>query len=151
MNARTRSFVRRTAILTACMAGLAAPVFAQDNGAAPPPPPQQGQWQGHRGGEEHQLEHLTRALSLNPDQVTQVKAVMDNTHQQMMALHQDSSVQGSARMAKMQAIHQAETTSIEALLNADQKGKYEAMQAQMQARRAEHEAQQGAQPQQPPQ
>ncbi len=150
MNTLRTYSVRSFLVTAACLAALSAPAFAQDNEAAPAPPPQ-GQYQGHRKGEEHQLEHLTRALNLTPDQATQVKAVMDSSRQQMMALRQDSSVEGPARYARMQAIHQNEATGIEAVLNTDQKGKYQAMQAQMQARRAEHEAQQGAQPQQPPQ
>jgi protein CpxP len=136
----------QAAVLALCTTALCAvPMMAQDN----PAPQQQDQAgaQGGRhggpGGEEHQIERLTKRLNLTPDQVTQVKAIDDSTRQQMMALRNDSSATGADRHAKMMAIHQASQDKIRALLNDDQKTKFDAMQAEMKARRESHEGGQG--------
>jgi Spy/CpxP family protein refolding chaperone len=138
------------ATLALCTIALSTmPMMAQDNAATPPPQGQMGSGHGH--GEEHQLEWMTKKLNLSPDQVTQVKAIDDNTRQQMMALRGDSSIAQSDKHAKMMAIHQASQDKIRAVLNDDQKTKYDAMQAEMKARRESREGGQGAPPPPPPQ
>jgi Spy/CpxP family protein refolding chaperone len=150
-NAIKRGIVTRRVLLTlACAAGLAVPVLAQDPGTTPPPQRQapQGNWQG-RGGDRqgHELEHLTKALNLTPDQVTQVKAIQDGGRQQMMAIHQNTNLAPADRRAQMMALRQSQDTKIKAVLTNDQKTKYDAMQAQMHERREERqEGQQSAPP-----
>ncbi len=144
--------IRRALITFACTAGLAAvPMLAQDTAPAPPAtqqPPQSG-WHG-RGGEEHQLEHLTKALNLTPDQVTQVKAIQTSSHQQMESLRSDSTTAPADKRSRMMSIHQTEQTNIRAVLNDDQKTKFDAMQAQMRERREEHQQGDQAPPPPPP-
>jgi protein CpxP len=135
---------RRVLLALACAAGLAAPMLAQEPTT---PAPQQQAPQGESGGgwhgrEGHQLEHLTKALNLTPDQVSQIKSIQDNTRQQMMALRQDTTTPQADKRAKMMSLHQTEQTSIKAVLNDDQKSRYDAMQANMRQRREEQ--QQGA-------
>jgi Spy/CpxP family protein refolding chaperone len=144
----------QAAVLALCTTALCAvPMMAQDN-PAPQQQDQAGPQGGRHGGagnEEHQIEHLTKTLNLTPDQVTQVKAIDDNARQQMMALRSDSSVAQSDKHAKMMAIHQASQDKIRAVLNDDQKTKYDAMQAEMKARRESREGGQGGAPPPPPQ
>jgi protein CpxP len=144
----------QAAVLALCTTALCAvPMMAQDN-TAPQQQDQAGPQGGRHGGpgmEEHQIERLTKKLNLSPDQVTQVKAIDDSTRQQMMALHNDSSVAGPDKHAKMMAIHQASQDKIRAVLNDDQKTKFDAMQAEMKARRESHEGGQGGPPPPSPQ
>ncbi len=138
--------IHRSLIALACAAGLAAaPAFAQDPGTAPAAPPSQqqpahGDWQGRgHGGPERQLEHLTKALNLTPEQVSQIKTIQSGTRQQMEALHADTATPQADKRARMMSLRQTEQASIKAVLNDDQKSKLEAMQAKMRERREEHE------------
>ena len=141
----------QAAVLAVCTTALCAvPMMAQDN-PAPQQQDQAGPQGGRQGGagrEEHQIASMTKKLNLTPDQVTQVKAIDDDTRQQMMALRNDSSATGADRHAKMMAIHQASQDKVRAVLNDDQKTKYDAMLAEMKARRESREGGQGGPPQQ---
>ena len=122
--------VAAAAVLSLAMGGVMA--MAQDNSGAPPAPPQdqQGQMEhghGGRGGQEHQLEMMTKRLNLTPDQVTQVKAIEDDSMTQAKALHSDTSLSQDDRHAKMMTIHEAAQTKIRAVLNDEQKTKFDAM------------------------
>jgi Spy/CpxP family protein refolding chaperone len=153
MKTIVRKSVLRAVVLALCTATVSAlPALAQDTTPAPQQD-QAGPPQGGRGGpgrEEHQLQMLTKKLNLTPDQVTQVKAIDDDTRQQMTALRGDSSVTGQDRHAKMMDIHKASQDKIRAILTDDQKTKYDALQAQMQQRMQEHRSEQGT-PAAPPQ
>ncbi|WP_263368407.1 Spy/CpxP family protein refolding chaperone [Edaphobacter bradus] len=113
----------------------AMPLMAQDT--APPPGLPQA---GHRGGPgmgEHNLKFLTEQLNLTPDQVSQVKAIDDNTMSQMKALRDDTSLSPADRHAKMMDLHKASQDKIRALLTDDQKTKYDALRAEMKAKAQE--------------
>ncbi len=106
--------------------------FAQagaDQGA----PPQQGEGPGggmrHHGpiSPEEQLAHLTKALTLSADQQAQVKPILEARRQQMIQLHQDSSLSRDDRMAKMKSMDEDSHAKIEAILNDQQKAKFEKM------------------------
>jgi hypothetical protein len=81
-----------------------------------------------------QLEGMTKRYNLSADQQTQLKPILASQQQQMQALRGDSSLSREDRMAKMQSIHADTKTKIEAVLNDDQKKKFEADQQQMQER-----------------
>lgn len=144
--------LRRALLTLACTAGFSAvPMLAQE--PAPPPPTQQQPPDAghHHGGaemQEHQLEHLTKALNLTPDQVAQVKTIQASSHQQMEALHGQSDSAAADRHEKMMSIHQTEQTSIRAVLTDEQKARFDAMQARMREHREEH--MRGDQPAPPP-
>jgi protein CpxP len=130
-----------TALVALCTIALStAPLMAQDTTApasqqqdqAGPP---NGGGRGGPGGEEHQMERLTKKLNLTPDQVTQVKAIDDDTRTQSMAVRNDSSIAQPDKRAKMMDIRKGSQDKIRALLTDDQKTKYDAMLAEMQQRR----------------
>jgi protein CpxP len=135
----------RAAVLALCTATLSAmPMMAQDNTApAPPPAPQQQDGMGpgmgghngagRRGG--RRVEMLTKQLNLTPDQVTQVKAIDADTMSQMKALRDDTSTAKADKRSRMMEIHQASQDKIRNVLTDEQKTKFDAMQAKMQARR----------------
>jgi hypothetical protein len=86
------------------------------------------------GNPDEQLAHLTKALNLTSDQQTQIKPLLENQQQQMMALHQDQSLSREDRMTKAKSLHADTTSKIEGILNDQQKQKYAAMQEKMEER-----------------
>ena len=145
----------RTALLALCTLTISAvPAMAQDN---TPPPAAAGHdgLGGHRDPaqmEAHQLDRMTHELNLTPDQVTQVKAIADARHTQMMALREDTTMAQPDKRAKMMAIHQDAQAKVRALLTEEQKPKYDAMIAREKARMEHHHdgAGAGAPPTPPP-
>jgi periplasmic protein CpxP/Spy len=127
----------RNKLMTIALGGLLAigatsAVFAQDNTTQPQQPPQ-GQWGGHGRGmdPDRQLEHLTKTLNLTADQQSQIKPILVDRQQKMQALWQNQSLSREDRRSQMQAIHQDSETRITAVLNDEQKQKYQAMQEHM--------------------
>jgi protein CpxP len=143
----------RAAVLALCTATLsAAPMMAQDATTAPPQQQDSmggpGGHAGRRGG--RQVEMLTKRLNLTPDQVTQVKAIDADSMSQMKALHDDTATSKEDKRSKMMEIHQASQDKIRNILTDEQKTKYDAMQAKMQARRQSHQGGDGAAAPAPP-
>jgi protein CpxP len=114
------------ALGTVLIFGAGAMAQAQDNSAAaaaPPPPQQQGApGYGHRGMDPaRQLDRLTRRLNLTDDQRAQIKPILEERQQKMMAIFQNQSLtQGDAR-AQMREIHADTHKRIMAILNDQQK------------------------------
>ena len=111
----------RAAIMAVCAAALtAAPAMAQGGGG--------GGMGGGRGmNTQQQLDRMTEALTLTADQQTAIKAILDQSMKDNMALRQDTSLSDDDRMAKMKAIRDGQTAKIKALLTDEQKPKYDAM------------------------
>jgi Spy/CpxP family protein refolding chaperone len=128
-------FGTRGAALALCLAVAGTvPMMAQDASA----PPQQGD-SAQPGGRpspnqmvDRQIEHLTEALSLTPDQVAQVKPILQNQMTQMTALRQDTETSREQKHEKMMQIHSDAQTKIRALLTSDQQPKYDQLLAQQQ-------------------
>lgn len=118
------------ALGTALIFGAGAIAQAQDNSTAPPPPPQQqgAPGYGHRGMDPaRQLDRLTRRLNLSDDQRAQIKPILEERQQKMMAVIQNQSLtQGEARQ-QMRAIHLDTHSRIMALLNNQQKQQFAQM------------------------
>lgn len=120
------------AVLSMAMGGVMA--MAQDQSAPPPPHQQDGQRMEHGGphgpgGREHQIDMMTKRLNLSPDQVTQVKAIEAESMSQAKALRDDTSLSQEDRHSKMKSIHEAAQTKVRAVLNDEQKTKFDAMMA----------------------
>jgi Spy/CpxP family protein refolding chaperone len=148
-----RKSVLQVAFMALCTTALSAlPAMAQEP-TAPAAQDQAGPHGGRDQGqrEEHQLAFLTKKLNLTPDQVSQVKAIDDDSRQQMMALHNDTATPKADKHAKMMDIHKASQDKIRAVLTDDQKTKYDALQAEMRERRESREGGQGAPPPPPQQ
>jgi hypothetical protein len=80
---------------------------------------------------DRQLEHMTRALDLTADQQSQLKPLLVDRQQKMQALFQDQSISQDDRHAKARSIMTDSNGKIEAVLNDQQKQKFEAMQQRM--------------------
>jgi protein CpxP len=106
--------------------------FSQDDQQAPPPA--QGSEMGGHGGHhqmpsvDEQLKHMTKKLDLTADQQPKIKAILDDQHAKMEALHNDSSVAREDKWSKMGEIHQNSATQIKAVLTEDQQKKFDKMQ-----------------------
>ena len=82
---------------------------------------------------DEQLQHMTQALNLTSDQQAQIKPLLEQRREQMMAFHQDQSLSRDDRMAKMQTLDNDSHSKIAGVLNDQQKAKFEQM-----AQRREH-------------
>lgn len=148
---------RLMAVMVCGLALGAAPVFAQETQAAPaatqnePTPGIGGPHHGHGPMEDRRIEHMTKALNLTPDQVTQIKAIDTSAHDQMRALHEDTTTAPADKRAKMMAIHEDSMTKVRAVLTDEQRTKFDAMQARMKERREERQGEQGPPPPPPAQ
>jgi len=120
--------------------------LAQDT---PPPPPNSAQDQTQTGVQadgphgramrmdpNRQLERLTRELNLTTDQQTQIKPLLVERQQKMQALMQDQSSAPEDRRTQARSIMETSNNSIKAILNDDQKQKFEAMQERMRRNRS---------------
>jgi protein CpxP len=108
-----------------------------------------GQSMDHHGGmrgpmsPDMELSHLTRSLSLSTDQQTQIKPILQNRQDQMMQIHSDSSMARPDKMAKMKSLDDDSNTKLEAVLNDQQKTKYEKMIADRKEKMKEMRAERG--------
>lgn len=116
-------FATRVGALALCTAALSTvPMMAQGGG-------------GMRGAmtpeqQQAQLDAMTKAVGLTPDQATKVKAINDDSMKQQMALRSSGGDPQEMR-PKMAAIRTDQQTKIKALLTDDQKPKYDAYLATM--------------------
>jgi len=116
--------------------GISSAARAQDNTAQPQPqtpaPESQAQPQFGQGpmrmDPDRQLEHMTRMLGLTADQQNQIKPVLVDRQQKIAAVFQDQSLSNRDRRSRMQSIRQDSRGKIEAVLNDQQKQKFEEMQ-----------------------
>jgi hypothetical protein len=128
--------------------------FAQDQ--APPPDQNAPQTEGGGMGGHHgrgmmdpdqRLAHMTKRYNLSADQQSQIKPILQNEQQQMQAMHSDSSMSRDDKRSKMMSMHEADNQKIEAILNDQQKQKFEADQQKMQQRMQERQQGGGGQAQ----
>jgi periplasmic protein CpxP/Spy len=114
-----------------------AAAFAQQDSPAPAPDAsaQQGGY-GHRQPPtpDEQVARMTKRYNLSADQQAQIKPIVADQQQKMMALHQDSSLSRDDKMAKMKSIHEDSNTKIQAILNDTQKQQFAQDQQRMQER-----------------
>jgi protein CpxP len=110
-----RKYAVRVGALALCSAALCAvPMMAQGGGGGMSPERQQAQ-----------LDAMTQAVGLTPDQVTQVKAINADSMQKMMALRSSGGDPADMR-PKMMAMRTEQQAKIKAILTDDQKPKYDA-------------------------
>jgi periplasmic protein CpxP/Spy len=140
----------RTAVLLCGLGLLAGAVVAQDT---PPPPPAgaQGPPPGGPGGRgmmdpERRANMLKERLNLTDDQTAQVKGIFADSRTKMEALRSNTSLSQDDRRSQAMAIRQSEDQRVHGVLTADQKTKYDAMQAEMRQRMQERQGAPGGAP-----
>jgi hypothetical protein len=77
---------------------------------------------------------LKDRLGLNDTQTSQVKAIFEDSRTKMETVRSNSSLSQDDRRSQMMSMRKAENDKVEALLTADQKTKYEAMEQEMRGR-----------------
>jgi len=109
MNIRTiRNFAMRTAAVAVCSAALfATPMHAQGRNMMTP---------------EQRVEAIDKAVTLTPDQKTQIIALYTEDQKKMQALRD---AQDPDMRTKMGDMRKDENTKIKAMLTADQKPKFD--------------------------
>ena len=80
---------------------------------------------------DDQLQKLTKALTLTDDQQTKIKPILESQRTQMEAIRNDTSGNRRENFAKMRDVHEKTVTQVKAVLNDDQKKKYDELQEQM--------------------
>ena len=112
-----------------------ASAFAQQDSPAPDASAPQAGY-GHRQPPtaDEQVARMTKKYNLSADQQAQIKPIVADQQQKMMALRQDTSLSREDKMAKMKSIHEDSNTKIQALLNDSQKQQFAQDQQRMQER-----------------
>jgi len=121
-------------LATGLTLGSAAAFAQQDSPAPDASAPQAGY--GHRQPPtaDEQVARMTKKYNLSADQQAQIKPIVADQQQKMMALRQDTSLSREDKMAKMKSIHEDSNTKIQALLNDSQKQQFAQDQQRMQER-----------------
>jgi protein CpxP len=102
----------------------------------------QGQGRHHRmPSVDERLQHMTKMLNLSDDQQGKIKPILQDEHDQMASLKQDTSMSQQDRRSKFYQIHQDTQQKVRGLLNDEQKAKFD----QMHARRKGHMGKGGGQ------
>jgi Spy/CpxP family protein refolding chaperone len=94
----------------------------QLDAGGPPPGGPGGHWQPPTA--EDQTARLTKALNLSEEQQGRVKAILEEQHQQMAKMREDSSTAPEDRFAKMKEMREKVHNQIKDVLNEDQKKKF---------------------------
>jgi len=132
-------------ILATGLALGSAAAFAQQDSPAPPDAAQQG---GHRQPPtpDEQVARMTKRYNLSADQQAQIKPIVADQQQKMMALRGDSSMSRDDKMAKMKSIHEDSNTKIQSILNDTQKQQFAQDQQRMEQRMMQRGGGAGAPP-----
>lgn len=127
--------LRTLALLAICAFALSA--FAQQT-----PPADTHEGHEHQHGQAQGMDHkmptademvqtMTEKLNLTDEQKPKVKAIAEETHKKMDAMHADQSMSRDDRMAKMRSLHNDAMAKVRAILNDDQKKKFDDWQKEM--------------------
>jgi Spy/CpxP family protein refolding chaperone len=81
-----------------------------------------GRWQPPTA--EEQTARLTKTLNLTEEQQGKIKAILEEQHQQMSKMREDSSTAPEERFAKMREMREKVHNQIKDVLNEDQKKKF---------------------------
>ncbi len=87
---------------------------------------------------QREVNRLAKKLNLTDDQKNQIVPILTDRQQQMKSIHEDSSLSAQDRRAKMRSAMEDSDAKIKAVLNDDQKQKYEQMQQQRRERMQQH-------------
>lgn len=117
--------------LSVCTSGAAFATPIQDSPAADSPPAAAGQ---HVADPQRQAEHLARKLQLTPQQTAAIEPILDSRAQQMQHLRADTSMDPRTRRSQMRALKQNTEQQLQAVLNDSQRQQYQQMQQQAKQR-----------------
>jgi Spy/CpxP family protein refolding chaperone len=138
------SMSARALLFAAILAASSCTLWAQ---ADQPPAPPAGQMHGRGPNAERELGQLTEALSLTPDQQTQIKGILKERRAKMEALRSSGA---QPTREQMEGVRKDTNAKITLLLNDDQKTKFTAWQQERRQHRRGGEGGGEATPPPPP-
>ncbi|MGI8961459.1 MAG: hypothetical protein ACR2IV_17200 [Bryobacteraceae bacterium] len=97
----------------------------------------------HQADPQQQVNRLGKRLNLTDDQKSQLLPILTDRQQQMKSMHEDSSLSQQDRRTKMRSLWEGSDAKIKAVLNDDQKQKYDQMQQQRRERMQQHHQNKG--------
>jgi periplasmic protein CpxP/Spy len=110
---------------------LLTPASMLAQGGPPPGGPGGEMGAGHQMPTvDRQLEHYSRELKLTDAQKPQVKTILEDEHEQMKQVMDNTSASRDESRTKMREIRQASNAKLRALLTDEQKAKFDKMQAE---------------------
>jgi len=112
-------------MLVAMLAAGSCALWAQSGQLDQPSGPPARQMDHRRPDAQWELARLTQALALTPDQQTQIKALLQQRHENMQALHANGA---RPTREQMMGVRKDTDAKISALLTDEQKGKFAAAQ-----------------------
>ena len=92
----------------------------------------------HGADPQRQANILAKKLNLTADQKNQILPILTDRQQQMKSIHEDSSLSQADRRTKMRSVFEDSDAKIKAVLNDDQKQKYDQMQQERRERMQQH-------------
>ena len=94
-----------------------------------------GESGGMHGHDGMRMEHMKKALNLSDEQAAQIQQIHQQNMQQMQALHQDTSMSKEDRHSKMMDLRKSEHDQVRAVLNDEQKEKFDKMREKREEKR----------------
>lgn len=91
--------------------------------------PQSKQRPARKSNLDVSVSRLTKTLDLSPDQQSAVKNILEQRMQQTLQIRRDPSISGSARIDRFRMLQETTVQRIRAVLNDEQKKKYDPMAA----------------------
>lgn len=95
----------------------------------PATPPKTAHPTRHRPTLDDRVKAFATALGLNPTQQVAVKKILEQRQLEMLQIRQDPSIDGGDRIGKLRALQDQTIERIRAVLNDDQKKKYDPLAA----------------------
>jgi Spy/CpxP family protein refolding chaperone len=96
---------------------------------AAPPQPQAKQVVPRQSRIDVRVSNLAKTLDLTEEQQSAVKKILEQRQQQTLQIRRDPSISGSARIERFHMLQEATVERIRAVLNDEQKKKYDPMAA----------------------
>lgn len=127
---RTKFFLRAALLLALAAACAMASAQSSDAGATPPPPARNRQHRSTALTIDDRVKIMTKTLELNEPQQAAVKRILLQRQQQTLQLRQDPSISGSERIERFRSLQVATVERIRAVLNDEQKQKYNPLAAE---------------------
>lgn len=118
-----RRNITRNALVVIGLAFLAAGVFAQPRGKGTP-----------EQMTERRLQHLTKSLSLTPEQVGKIKPILENNAKELTKLRDEKKGDRKAAMTALRERMETSDKEISALLTPEQQTKFAAQRDKMRER-----------------
>ena len=101
-------------------------------------PPSKESAHRHQATPQHELQRLSKQLTLTEDQKNQILPILTERQNQMKSIHEDSSLSQQDRRAKMHSAREDSDAKIKAVLNDQQKQKFDEMQQARKERMEQH-------------